>query len=66
LAVEQYLDPVSNGFAKAYVTSVARTELEDRPVDGLYVVEFETPPEVRLERIERVQVLAESTYWVSQ
>lgn len=66
LAVEEWLDPVSNGWAKPLVQAVARSELSGRPVGGEYVLELELSPEVRPERIERVQLLQETKYWVKQ
>jgi hypothetical protein len=66
LTAEQWLDPTGNGFSKPYVASVARTELAGRPLGGTYRLELEVTPDVRLERIDRVQVLTRSTYWVKQ
>ena len=66
LTAEQWLDPTGNGFSKPYVASVARTELAGRPVGGTYQLELEVTPDVRLDRIDRVQVLTRSTYWVKQ
>jgi hypothetical protein len=66
LAAEEWLDPVANSWSRPFVQSVARSELLDRPFGGLYRIELEVGPEVRLDRIERVQLLAGSTYWVKQ
>ncbi len=66
LAAEQWLDPTGNGFAKPYVANVARTEFAGRPIGGAYRLELEVTPDVRLDRIDRIQVLARSTYWVKQ
>lgn len=66
LAAEQWLDSTGNGFSKSYVANVARTEFAGRPIGGTYRLELEVTPDVRLDRIERVQVLARSSYWVKQ
>lgn len=66
LAAEQWLDPVANGFSKPFVAAVQRSEFFGRPFYGSYVFEFELGPEVRPDRFERVQILTESNYWVTQ
>jgi hypothetical protein len=66
LAAEQWLDPVSNSWAKPYVEAVARQELLDRPFGGAYELEIEVTPDVKLERIQRVQILTDASYWVAQ
>ena len=66
LAAEQWLDPLSNGWSKPYVTAVARTELVDRPFGGAYRLDFQLSPEVVLSRIERVQILLDYAYWVKE
>ncbi len=66
LAAEQWLDPLGNGWSKPYVEAVGRTEFAERPFGGGYELVLQTPTEVRLSRIERIQILLESNYWVSQ
>jgi hypothetical protein len=66
LAAEQWLDPLANAWTKPYVAAIARTELATRPFGGVYEIQLDLGPEVVLERIERVQLLASSNYWVSQ
>ena len=66
LSAEEWLDPVTNGWGKPFVESVARTEFVERPFGGAYSVEIALTPGTHAERIEHVQVLYESTYWVSQ
>lgn len=66
LAAEQWLDPISNAWTRPYVSAIARSEFDTRPLGGTYEAVFELGPEVVLERIERVQVLASSSYWVQQ
>lgn len=66
LGAEQWIDPIQNGWGKPYVDAVARTELTDMPFGGVYELVFELAPEVVLERIDRVQILAGSAYWVKQ
>ena len=64
LAAERWLDPLTEGFAKPYVDAVARDELIDRPLGGAYEIDFAITPEVQLDRIQRLQVLFDSSYWV--
>jgi hypothetical protein len=66
ITAEEWLDPVSNGWGKPYVEAVARTELTDRPFGGAYELTLDLGPEARPERIDRVQILLQSTYWVKQ
>lgn len=66
LAAEEWLDPVANGWAKPFVGAVARSEYRERPFDGTYMLELTLGPEARVDRIERVQVLTDATYWVKQ
>lgn len=66
LAAEQWLDPLSNSWNQPYVSQIARTEYLSRPFGGTYELIFDTPPQVQLQNIERVQVLAGSDYWVKQ
>ncbi|MBL8718625.1 MAG: hypothetical protein JNL79_21770 [Myxococcales bacterium] len=63
LAAERFLDPLAESFTKPYVDATTRFELTDRPVGGAYQIELLVGPEVQLNRIERVQVLMETTYW---
>jgi hypothetical protein len=66
LATEEWLDPISNSWNKPNISNVARAELFGRPVGGAYELLLQLTPDVRLERIERVQLLAETDYWVRQ
>ena len=66
LAAEVWLDPLEDGWSTSYINPVARTEFFWRPLGGAYVLEVQTGPEVRLERLERVQMLLGSSYWVKQ
>jgi hypothetical protein len=66
LAAEQWLDPVMNSWFKPHIDSIARYELLLRPMGGVYQIEIATPPDVRLDRIERVQILTQADYWVKQ
>jgi hypothetical protein len=66
LVAEQWLDPISNGFAKPYVSAVARTEFQERPLGGEYQIVFQLTPDVQLQNIEQIQVLTRSSYWVRQ
>lgn len=66
LATEEWLDPIANTWTVPSVANVARGELFGRPVNGAYELIIETPPETRFERIDRVQLLVETDYWVRQ
>jgi hypothetical protein len=66
LATEEWLDPITNTWTLPAVSNVARGELFGRPVDGAYELIIETPPETRFERIDRIQLLVETDYWVRQ
>jgi len=62
----QLLDPVVNGWGKPLAPAVARTEFEQEPIGGAYTLQFDVPPEVRLDRLKFIQVLTEIAYWVKQ
>ncbi len=66
LATEEWLDPVANGFNRSDVTNVARMELHGRPVGGFYELTVELSPDIRVERLERLQMLVQTQYWVQQ
>lgn len=66
LAAEEWVDPVSNGFNAPVVASVAREELAGRPVGGAYELTLRLSPDVRVERIQRIQLLMQTEYWVRQ
>jgi hypothetical protein len=66
LAAEEWLDPVSNGWNQPFVTATARGELADRPIGGAYSLEFALAPEVVFDRVARVQILTEDSYWLRQ
>jgi hypothetical protein len=60
------LDPVANGFQNPVVSNVSRQEYIGRPIGGAYELTLELSPDVNIERIERIQVLLQSNYWVRQ
>ncbi|WP_394845129.1 hypothetical protein LZC95_49760 [Pendulispora brunnea] len=62
----QWFDPVTNGWAKPGATAVARQEFDQQPLGGAYTLEFNVPPEVRLDRLKSIQLLTETGYWVKQ
>jgi hypothetical protein len=66
LATEEWVDPVTNSWNLPFVSNVTRGELAGRPLDGSYALTLELTPDVRLDRIERVQLLIETDYWVRQ
>jgi len=66
LAVEEWLDPLTRGWNTPEVQSAARTELMGRPMGGTYELILELSPDVRPERIDRVQILTSTDYWVRQ
>lgn len=66
IAFEEWLDPLSHSWNLPIVSAAARTELIGRPLGGEYDLTIDLTPDVRLERLERVQILLESDYWVRQ
>ncbi|MDX2054204.1 MAG: SBBP repeat-containing protein [Polyangiaceae bacterium] len=66
IASETWLNPTTHNLKDSSVANVARQEFFGRPVDGDYELTIELTPDVRLERIERVQLLTEQDYWVRQ
>lgn len=66
LAAELWLDPLKDGWQTQYISAVSRFEFANRSFGGAYSLEFDVRPETRLERIERIQILAGSSYWVKQ
>jgi hypothetical protein len=66
LSAEQWLNPVTNGWSQPYVQAIERHEFAERPLDGTYQLELDVAPEVQLGSIDRVQVLADTSYWVRQ
>jgi hypothetical protein len=66
LVAEQWLDPVSNGWAQPYVQAVQRLEFTGQPLDGTYQLDIQLAPEVQLGKIERIQILSDTEYWVRQ
>jgi hypothetical protein len=66
LTTEEWVDPIANGFNAPAVAVVARRELGGRPLGGAYELELELTPDVQVERIDRLQLLAEVDYWVRQ
>jgi hypothetical protein len=66
LTAEQWLNPVTNGWSEPYVQAVERHEFAERPLDGTYLLELDVAPEVLLGQIDRIQVLADTSYWVRQ
>ena len=65
-ANERWLDPLRDGWQASYVSAIARSEFYWRPLGGNYVLTLEAGDEVRLEHLERVQVMIGSSYWVRQ
>src|SRR6185312_6268143 len=63
LATEEWLDPVTNGFNRPDVTNVERMEFVGQPIGGGYELTIHLTPDVNVERIERIQVLAQTAYW---
>lgn len=66
LASEEWLDPVSRAFNVPSVSNVSRVEYRGRPIGGVYRLTLDLTADVRPERIERIQLLAETDYWVRQ
>jgi hypothetical protein len=66
LSAEEWLDPVSNTWTVPLISNIARQELIERPLGGQYELVLDLTPDVRADRIERIQLLAETNYWVAQ
>ena len=66
LTAEEWIDPLTNGWSTPLVSAAARGEFAGRSIGGSYQLEIELGPEVHLDRIERVQLLVETAYWVRQ
>ena len=66
IALEEFLDPLANGWSQPFVAEAARLELVDRPLGGAYELDLILTPDVRIDRIQRIQLLAETDYWVRQ
>lgn len=66
LAAEIWLDPLKDGWSTSYISAAARSEWQHRSLGGAYELEFEVTPDVKLDRIERLQILVGSTSWVKQ
>lgn len=66
LAAELWLDPLKDGWGSSYISAVARSEFFYRPLGGEYLLDVEAGEDMRLERIERVQFLVGTSYWVQQ
>jgi hypothetical protein len=62
----EFLDVEQNAWGKPFVESIARTEMVGRPMNGTYVIELEGDASVTFDRIEALQILYGSTYWVTQ
>ncbi len=66
LAAEVWLDPLQDGWSNPLISPILRTEFTLAPLGGGYVLDFQVPPEVQLNRIQRVQLLVGSTAWVKE
>jgi hypothetical protein len=66
LTSEEWLDPIANSWTAPFVANVARAELTGRPVNGAYELIIELSPDVRIDRIQQIQLLVETDYWVRQ
>jgi hypothetical protein len=66
LSAEEWLDPVVQGWNSPLANAIARHELAERPINGTYELTLHLTPDVRIDRIERVQLLIETDYWVRQ
>jgi len=66
LATEEWLDPVTNGFNRPDVLNVARPEFQGRPIGGAWELTLRLTPDVNVERISRIQLLVQTSYWVRE
>ncbi|MGH7293796.1 MAG: hypothetical protein ACRELB_02630, partial [Polyangiaceae bacterium] len=66
LAAELWLDPLQDGWNTPFISGVARTEFELRPLGGAYTLQMTVGPEVVLGNLDRIQILVGSSAWVKQ
>lgn len=66
LASEKYWDPIATLWSAPGVAPIVREELVGRPLGGSYQLDLMLGPELDLERLDRVQILVGSSYWVKQ
>ncbi|MBN2193487.1 MAG: hypothetical protein JW751_11790 [Polyangiaceae bacterium] len=66
IAAEEWLDPLTHGWNLPMVVTAGRQELVGRPLGGDYVLTLDIPPDTRFDRLERIQFLLETDYWVRQ
>ena len=59
-----FLTAVTNSWNLPEIANIVRNEYDERPLGGAYQLEFESGPQVILDRIERVQVLTQLDYWI--
>jgi hypothetical protein len=64
LATSVRLSIPGSAWGTSSVDLLARTELAERPLAGFYDLDFEIGPEVALSRIQGVQLLHDTGYWV--
>ena len=62
----EFLDVSQNAWGKPFIEATARSELVGRPFNGSYVLEILGDASTRFDRIESVQILHGSSYWVLQ
>jgi hypothetical protein len=62
----EFLDVQQNGWGRPFVEAVAREELLSRPISGTYVLRLQGGDTVNFDRLESLQVLVDSDYWVLQ
>ena len=66
LANEESLSIPGTAWGKPEVDLLARSELFERPLGGTYQLDLEVPPELILSKIDAIQVLYDTSYWVKQ
>jgi hypothetical protein len=66
LAAEIWLDPLQDGWSTSFIAPILRTEYTLAPLGGYYELDFQVPPEVVLDQIQRIQILEGSTAWVKE
>ncbi|MCB9610146.1 MAG: hypothetical protein H6716_26400 [Polyangiaceae bacterium] len=66
IAAELWLDPLKDGWGTPYISAVARSEFAVRPLGGAYQLTIALDDTIVIDRIERIQLLVGSNYWVQQ
>ena len=65
VAVERPVDVFEDGWNTEYLSGASRTEFSERSVGGRYMLDLELTPDIRLDRLEKVEFVIGASHWVS-